>query len=413
MSNNIPTIVEDDVKSGVAYNARGNPLSVAGRIKSRRDILNISTAAAAKSIGLPISEYSKLEKLCEPAHQTLYLDGLAAILKKDRDWLESGDANRLTLTPNTGIFIPCDRDGIPSIDSSPYTKDELARLPFCKEFKVILKNYVKSVAMPFSEYFWYGDEFFLIFPDMTEEVLADVRQHTGYPGWENMKVEDQCAMFGLPLTQSTVSEFSGKPFIKKPYGKSQGLSVEKFALDVFKNQGWEGYFDEGTLYGLINEISMRALRLTDGLWFKDQCALKGVSPEEGLSFEEAEVVYPERLDQSQRAKVSEAFAALTLPRVSQLLRAIRRLPKNESDQDVILKSLKLIDIGLIFKLLDLSLSGAHCGSGWPDLVLFRDRQFRFVEVKSKKDVLRKNQALLLRMVYKPLELPFEVLHLVD
>ena len=407
-------MIPASTENRAVLNTYGDPLSVAGRTRSRRDLLSISTAIVAKNLGISIPEYSKLEQRFDSVHQALYLEQLAKILRTTREWLESGDQNRLTLTPNIGDFIACDQLGIPRIDTSPYTEDELAQLPFCKEYKNILKTLVKSVGMPFSEYFWYGDNFFLIYSGMTDEVLEDLRRHTGHPGWENMKVADQCAMFNLPLLQLSASEFACKTFAKKPYGKSQGITVEQFALDVFRDQGWEGYFDEGKLMQLIGEISMRALRLTDELWFEDQCALRGISPEEGsIPFEDSEVVYPKCLSASHRATVSDAFAALTLPRVSQLLRAIPCLPKNESDQAVIFKAVKLIDIEIVFKLLDLMLAGAHYGSGWPDLVLFRDGQFRFVEVKAKRDVLRKNQALLLRMVYKPLGLPFEVLHLVD
>lgn len=302
---------------------------------------------------------------------------------------------KLVLVPN---MAPVQSD----YSFSPYTGDELAALPFCPAYKAKLRE-IKNVNMLPSEFFWNGDDCFLN-SEVTPEILADIRLHTGGPGWERMSVKDQCALFGLDLLVTDAIKFSGVQHRTKPYSRTAGLKVEQFALDCYRAQGWEGHFDEGFMFGAFIDVVARKVE-ADGQvfhrWDEDGTQVGG-----------------DVLTQLQVHALNKAIAAVA---DHDLIKVAARFAKSEgrngrtpdpSSGKIICAAWKILGPEKLFRMLEADMVNFGT-SGWPDLLLVKGNEIRFVEVKAKRDVLRKNQALWLRNFCKPMHLPMQVLHLVD
>jgi len=260
------------------------------------------------------------------------------------------------------------------------------------------------------EYFWTPDRYFEAFKTMTPELLREIRAKT-FGCFYDLSLDDQCSLLGVKYCRKHPADMQ---VTCSDRALTSIDSVERFAFDFFRNQGWTGDTFEGfaillLLFKLRRNLEAQDIKLHNYYYrslskshFPNNIYKRdGIDPDESKIIDwEVEFILQDRGRQATYEQWHKLHKSFTIAR-------------NVTPEKFSIESFFAVCDGLTSSVLSrithLMVMG-YLGAGWPDLTLQRNKELSFVEVKQGSDKFTHRQAYWIRNFAVPLGLDFTVLH---
>jgi hypothetical protein len=211
-------------------------------------------------------------------------------------------------------------------------------------------------------------------------------------------LKKQCELLGIELIKKKLKrDFDGNWILENG---EKYLEPEEAAFAMLKGEGYRGSFCEGgAIFTLMHAASLDYLAEVNTFndridacrrFFKAQCVIHK---------DKKEMILKE-IDRSDEKVIRKNLKELNL--LSQL---------GSYDEDIIINLWKAIGKNKLYRISEKYIDNPYqFSSGWPDLTLFKDNKVIFIEIKTT-DKLHKSQIILIRDLFKPLNLNCKVMEI--
>ena len=189
-------------------------------------------------------------------------------------------------------------------------------------------------------------------------------------------------------------------------GKRGGIAIETFALECLEINGWKGDRTEGSIFFFIS-YAVRAIlkKMKVAYQPRDIPPIDLTRIRNSLNTRESDA-----LDKAIEQLSDEQFKAyhnqmLKDPRIFFLPK-----PGPQLTVDRLIEGWRCIGEDQIRRFCERQMFGFG-GYGWPDITLYREGQFRFVEIKKRGDIFTPAQPMWFRNFARPLGWDVQVLEI--